>query len=358
MITNPALYLIRLRFTSPLHLAKGKPGSYDAGFDILHSDTLKAALFAMAVQIYGEDVIAAEQTQDSNAFMDAFRVASGFPYWQQELFFPRLLGTVIKFSGLPEEQSSKLSKGIRFVGKAIFEEMLAGKTPVISSSSLSQDGEYASEAFSKLLEGDRFISKAVVEQRVNVPRGTIETEQGKDAGDAKPYYLERLYFREEAGLFFLLDCPDQTVREKVLSALESLGENGVGLDRNTGNGHFELETQPLQPFNLQYPVHADKVVALSLFCPNQQTVSAANFLPESRYELTKRGGWITQSSHDTDLSLRKKSIYMFAEGSVFPNIDIQGKLVDIKPEIAGVQAHPMWRDGRPIFLPFQSTPAV
>lgn len=375
MKSTPSLQLIRLRFTSPLHLAKGKPSSYDAGFDVLHSDTLKAALFAMAVQIYGDEVTEG-QTDDSNPFLDAFRISSGFPYCKfpdgrEELFFPLPIGTKIKFADLGKpsdddsakqdkdssaKKSDKRTKRIRFISRAIFEELLVGITPEIGTSWLSDDGEYASKSFAKLAENERFVSKALVEQRVTVPRGPKEGEDAKDAGDAKPYFLERLYFREDAGLFFLLDCPDKAVREKVLQSLKSLGENGVGLDRNTGNGHFEIEDS--QPFDFQSPAQTDKVISLSLFCPTSETVSADGFLDKSQYELTKRGGWITQSNQEIDLSLRKKSVYMFAEGSLFPNVGLQGKLVNLKPEAAGKEAHPIWRDGRPILLPFQSAAAV
>jgi|GEM_PF-184437 len=372
MNTHHSLYLIRLHFNSPMHLAKGKPGSYDSGFDVLHSDTLKAALFAMAVELFDDEVTEGQTSEPAKCpFLDGFRISSGFPFWENELFFPKPMGVTFRFSDKKEEEKTdmekteeakkkKLAKGIRFVGRSIFEKMLADNEPLFDVSQMSDDGDFYSEIFSKKKksdgmnfegreESDRFVWKTVVEQRVIVPRGQPDVISADDAGDAKPYFLERLYFREGAGLFFLLDCADPALLNQVLASLRSLGENGVGMDRNTGNGHFEIE----EPERLDWvsPAEADYAVSLSLFCPTDTSITAPDFMARSNYALFKRGGWVTHPDHS---SLRKQSVYMFAEGSVFPLSGAEGKLVNLRPKAAGT-GHPMWRDGRPIFLPMKSS---
>ena len=71
--------------------------------------------------------------------------------------------------------------------------------------------------------------------------------------------------------------------------------------------------------------------------------------------MVKRGGWLANPQEDKHRSLRKKSIYMFAEGSVFnvseTDLKLQGKLVNLKPEgEVFTNPHPIWRDGRAIFV--------
>jgi len=349
MMPNKSLELLRLKFNSPLHLAKGK-SDYVEGFDVLHSDTLKAALLAVAVELYGDDAVVG-QDNFSCPWLDNFHITSGFTYWNDEFFFPKPLGVEIAFSDEEQKTWKKLNKNIRFVGKSIFEEILNGKKPEISSSQLSEDGEYASKVFAGMISKDRFVTKSVVEQRVVVPRATNTEETADDAGDAKPYYLERAFFREGAGLFFLLDCTESTHRKQILQCLEVLGENGIGLDRSTGNGHFEVLPPKEIIFNL--PTQSDRLIALSLFCPDLPTVESKDFLSNSHYNLCKRGGWVTSSDDSANLTFRKKSVYMFCEGSVFPDASPSGKLVNLRPAAAGT-GHPMWRDGRPIFLPMKS----
>jgi CRISPR/Cas system CSM-associated protein Csm4 (group 5 of RAMP superfamily) len=81
---------------------------------------------------------------------------------------------------------------------------------------------------------------------------------------------------------------------------------------------------------------------------------------DSRFELIRRGGWITTQPY---MTYRKKSIQMFREGSVFSlpktravveNSFKAGKTVDLRPELPeGMKQveHPVWRVGKSIFIP-------
>ncbi|MCF6242960.1 MAG: hypothetical protein L3J74_16655, partial [Bacteroidales bacterium] len=76
------------------------------------------------------------------------------------------------------------------------------------------------------------------------------------------------------------------------------------------------------------------------------------------YDFQKRGGWITDSGLNT---FRKNTVQMFSESSVFlQNKDVEkefvlGKIVDLKPKLnyehLGIEAHPIWRSGKAIFIP-------
>ena len=50
--------------------------------------------------------------------------------------------------------------------------------------------------------------------------------------------------------------------------------------------------------------------------------------------------------------LRKKSIYMFNAGSVFNTTNqLMGKVVDLHPKWNDERMHPVFRSGKPFYLP-------
>ena len=79
-------------------------------------------------------------------------------------------------------------------------------------------------------------------------------------------------------------------------------------------------------------------------------------LEQSSYQLIKRGGWVASPTNIDAVLHRKRSVYMFTEGSVFKSDSpLIGKVTDLQPalweEHADMIPHPVWRDGRAIFLP-------
>ncbi|MBK8656807.1 MAG: hypothetical protein IPN20_23520 [Haliscomenobacter sp.] len=72
-------------------------------------------------------------------------------------------------------------------------------------------------------------------------------------------------------------------------------------------------------------------------------------MEDSAWGLVKRGGYIAGAADPDHTSLRKRSVFMFEEGSVFPNKPLTGSRVDLKPDWEGM--HSVWREGRPVFVP-------
>jgi CRISPR type III-A-associated RAMP protein Csm4 len=86
-----------------------------------------------------------------------------------------------------------------------------------------------------------------------------------------------------------------------------------------------------------------------LFLPEESEIQQVD-LPESSWELVKRGGFISGSEQESIIHLRKKSIYMFAEGSVFKSgTRLKGKFTDLRPEW-NPPLHPVYRCGMPVFI--------
>jgi CRISPR-associated protein Csm4 len=157
---------------------------------------------------------------------------------------------------------------------------------------------------------------------------------------------------EDAGLYFLISFPhsfDRTLEQNLKISLDLLGEEGIGGERSTGAGRFEAEwleldnlwTDILKPSNLINPHYC----LISLYWENSLP---DGLLRESAcYEIMARGGWI--ASPFSGRQLRRQSIRMFAEGSVFPILP-KGELADVTPKDFKAN-HSIYRSGISVSLP-------
>ena len=185
------------------------------------------------------------------------------------------------------------------------------------------------------------MSRTQTTQRVHV---YADTEK-----DAEPFFFEWRYFDHEAGLYFLTTATGPLLDELV-TLTTMLGETGLGTDRNVGGGHFEVEVAEVEINNTP---NADAQVLLSLFIPDRQDMQNLN-LEDARYGLLRRGGFAAGSSIESLRHLRKRSVYMFDEGSVFPTqTPLGGTVVDLRPDWNAPAMHPMLRSGKPFFLPYK-----
>jgi CRISPR-associated protein Csm4 len=304
--------IIRMSFKSPLHISRGKD-LYATSDAVLHSDTIKSAIFAAALQS-GDTFF----EKKDKIFFDSFWLSSAMPFYGMDYFFQRPLSW-------EWDSEDKDTKKITYLNQKDFESALKNQT------SLSLD-------YSKL----SFWEKQQT-QRVNIPH---EIEDG----ESLPFYLEKLYFKDGAGLYFMIQTSNsdkEAFLDKLMGVMRLLGDNGIGLQRNLGNGRFEVKRDKL---TIEIPNDTNAVVSVSLYCPNKEEIEDSS-LKNSYYQLMKRGGWLSSPENEDFISFRKRSIHMFTEGSVFPflNLDVKGKVHNLKPE--KVSMHEVWRDGRSIFLP-------
>lgn len=320
----------KLHFQSPLHLSKGKE-DYDESLRILHSDTIKAALFTCALQLGKTD-------QQALALMDGCILSSAFPFCKGEYFFPKPYSLIQSFMDENDPTAAKSLKKIRFMGKSFFEDLLnGGKRTIDNGKHLVAGGDYLSDHPDLAKDGK--ILTAAVSQRVKVAPDYIE--------DAQTFYTERLYFNEGAGLYFLAVL-DEEMEDLFWRCLCLLGENGVGTDRSVGNGFFSPEKA--ESMALEVPDNAGYQINLSLYCPSREELNE-QALEHASYQIVKRGGYMASAADIDHITLRKHSVYMFEEGSVFStNKQLTGKRIDLKPRYEGLD-HAVWRDGRALFLP-------
>lgn len=160
-----------------------------------------------------------------------------------------------------------------------------------------------------------------------------------------------------AGLYFLIEFPDvnQELESQLQAALHLLGEDGLGGERSSGAGRFEILSWEELSDNWQSVINfkADCHSLISLYwtkeIPQELLEEAA------RYSLIERGGWIASAA--SGRQLRRKKVHMFAEGSVFTGKP-KGQLANVTPrqfEVSpGVyRPHPIYRSGIALSLPIK-----
>lgn len=321
--------IVKLLFGSPLHIHKGK-GGYDVSEEILHSDTISSAMAAMGYKL--------DESFDGLSFLENVVVSSAFPFYEDQFFLPKpMVKLPLEIKEYDEKESSREAKDLKklkYIEKDMFEQLITtDKTVLISTDDLKVGGQYLS---AKSL--NQFI-KTSTQQRVHVPR---------DNSDSTPYYLERIYFDQskgKTGLYFFLETGSEYF-EKAIELLCFLGDEGIGTDRAVGNGQFRVEVDVME---LRLPESQNRL-ALSLYWPTAEEIKSG-ILENSSYNLVKRGGFIAGYNHTQFRHLRKNSIYMFTEGSVFSSGSLTGRVGSLRPEWNDPMLDDIYRSGKVFTIP-------
>ncbi len=324
------LKVYKLHFTSPLHIANTR-SDYSISNQTIASDTMYAAITSCLAKL-GKEI-------PNNGDL-GFTISSLFPYYQEKkeekplYFFPKPMQS--KLPVLDIENNKKIKK-IRWVDTEYFSQMLFGK-----------DIEKENPNFIENIQGDylcktkfnnKFISSKV-SQRIRLKDRYMESE-------AEPYWVDRVFFKDYSGLFFIVEG-NTSLLDK---ALPLLAIEGIGSDRNIGNGFFKIEKDTIY---LDIPQKADYCVTLSVFFPeNKDSLSLMINDENAAYEIQRRGGWITTAPYQ---NLRKNFIYAFKEGAVLRNetssMKTIGRIVDLQPKWND-KLHNIWRCGYSLVLPIK-----
>ncbi|NEZ58580.1 type III-A CRISPR-associated RAMP protein Csm4 [Adonisia turfae] len=157
-----------------------------------------------------------------------------------------------------------------------------------------------------------------------------------------------------AGLYFLVDfrTADEALKNKLMAALHLLGEDGIGGERSSGAGRFEL--LPEEPLSSLWTTVLNPKLTSDTLHHSLISLYWENPVPDvmlgdaTCYILIERGGWI--ASPFFGRQLRRKKVHMFAEGSVFTGKP-DGKLADVTP--AQFKKHHIYRSGIALSLAVQ-----
>lgn len=325
----------KLHFTTPLHLGDSRE-DYSVSLKTISSDTLYAALISCLAKI-GLDI-------PHNGDL-GFTISSLFPFYQKEkldgkdtavYFLPKPLKQTLPKSDKAISQRKKVKK-VAWLDSSFFSKVLNGEQ-LFDDKTIDclNNGEYLT---------NEKIDKDFITSQVN-PRVAISRDGQKDS---VPFYMDRIMFKDYSGLYFIV-VGDTTLLDKSIALLQS---EGIGTDRNVGNGYFECDKGTVE---IDIPDSADFAISLSSFIPeSKEQLSCLLESEKVAYDFQRRGGWITTPPHNT---FRKKYVYAFTAASVFSgycdSVKERGLVgVDLKPEKDWNPTieHPIWRCGRSIFLP-------
>lgn len=330
------MQVFKLHFDGPLHIADVRL-DYGTTEKVFHSDALAAALLAVQAK-WGETL------PEDGKLPVIF--SSLFPFIQSgtatKYFFPKPL---VQLKVSDREGLPKQLKKIQWVDQAFFERILSQEN--LGDILPFLEGNYLADP---RVELDLMTLQTI-------PRVQVARTEGENPNI---YYVQTIRFRENAGLYFLASGSDEGLIW-LERALQRLGEEGIGTDRNVGFGHF---TSSQDSLTLRTPESANALVNLGLYCPKDEPEWRALKLDQANTDLIKRGGWITS---ENGLGIRKQSLYFFREGSIFklpaeyPDrpIVLGNPAVNLSPATLPPDRtldHPVWRSGTTIFLPIKLDP--
>lgn len=325
--------IIRLTFVTPLHIANQR-SDYSISETFIHSDTLYSAIISAWSNLGLNSYI-----PESANFPLPFTLSSLFPYVCVEdeyiYFLPR---PACFHPDVPIDLNKKVKK-IEYFDSSYFKLLQEGKNIEI------QEHLIKSQFYT-----DKKIPLALYE-RSEQPRVKIS----RSYKPAEPFYIERIFFHEHAGLYFFIQYDDDTVLQAIQYALDYLKDEGIGTDRNVGNGKFTWELEPNADIIHFENTESPYALNLSVYVPeNHQTITSA--LDENTYfSIITRGGWITSYPY---LSLRKKYIRAIKEGSVLKlPLGSKGRIVDITPDkdkLPDKNIHPIYRVGKSLWVPIKT----
>lgn len=330
MKTN--IKLIRIRFTGPLHISNVR-SDYGISETFIHSDTLYSAIIAAWSNLGVNSYIPENPNEPL-----PFTLSSLFPFVNLNDEFLYFLPRPASFNPDVSIDLNKKVKKIEYIESTFFK--------------LLQEG--------KKFDIDQNLIKSQFYSEKKIPHALFEKSEqprvrvSRSYEPAEPFYIERIFFHEKAGLYFFLHYEDEKVLQAIQYALDFLKDEGIGTDRNVGNGKFiwELEQNAeIIHFNGIETTHS---INLSIYIPqDHQTITSA-LDEKAQFNILTRGGWITSYPY---LSFRKKYIRAIKEGSVLKlPAGINGRIADIttdKDKLPDKTIHPVYRVGQSLWVPIK-----
>ncbi|MEZ4710096.1 MAG: type III-A CRISPR-associated RAMP protein Csm4 [Caldilineaceae bacterium] len=143
------------------------------------------------------------------------------------------------------------------------------------------------------------------------PRVAVDRVTGASA----VYSSGSVYFAPNAGLYLLIEWlpgADAALRQQIETAIQYLGDSGIGGERTYGYGHFTPTFEHLTTAPIVAPANASHVTTLAPYLP-QPSERASLSHADARYEIILRRGWLTLPGYT---SLRRPTVRMVNTGAI------------------------------------------
>ncbi len=327
---------MKFRFHNSLHLGSDMPGvGEEASKTILHSDTIFSSICNVWAQIdrYLQKQNCISFQEMLQLFVNGvppFKFSSGFPFFNNDYYLPKPMRdpSMLYDDYITKSIYGKKVKRLQFLKAQYFREWM---TENKQESGMAHD---------------------LSDENKNRPSFGIElllpkTPVNRLNNESNIYHTSQFYFYDYCGLYVIVELNENIIsKSQFCTLLDHLGKYGFGGNRSTGQGSIQgdiiFEKAPKEITQLFTMKSEMGYCLLSLYYPfNNSIVRNA-----TEYSLTLRKGWI--GSYSANKSLKKKTAYMFSEGSLFSDID-KGRLVDTKPD--KFTEHDIWQYGYAMTMP-------
>lgn len=304
-----ATHMVKLTFQAPVHFGGGRLSDGEYTCD---AATLFSALFIEALKAGCADELLAAAKSGEFALSDAF------PYIGECLYVPKpMAGSVGRAERAAESGDSRARKANKAL-KYIPADKLA---------------DFLSGSFDFVGELERFENGAsFLRTKVNLTRETSD--------DAEPYHVGGYRFAPNCGVYFLVDGSYDA-----RPLLELLSYSGIGGKRSSGYGRFTFEVLDEAPLPLSGRAHAGKRAMLLTSALPREDELTDDLLAGAKYHLVHKGGFVQSASHAPS-PRKKRSMWLFAPGSVFER-QFAGDVFDVN---ATPGAHPVYRYARAMWM--------
>lgn len=306
------LTICKIEPRAPFHMGTKETILEDTS-EYIHSDTLFSAICNAYRLLYGKDKLEELLKLYTNN-TPPFLLSSAFPYIggsSDVLLFP--IPKSVDLGKYVDER--KKYKKVELISKSIFLKIISGEInkTFINDCHLIQNNRVLITDLENIGKGDKKIWTSM-----EIPRVAIDSI----TNSTNIYHVGEVVYSAGCGLYFLIDFKNPEFIEKVKSAIRVLGDEGIGGERTYGKGLFKVKNFELIEFDI---TSNNNFVTLSLYYPGQEELNGLN----GYYDLVKRGGWIYSID---GISMRRKTIRMFVEGSVFNKpSESYGKLISVTP---------------------------
>ncbi len=358
--------LIRLKFgRSVAHFGELGIGMEETS-ERLRSDTLFSAWMSTYAKLFGKDA-ATDLLQEFNTRPEPpFRLSSTFIYRQLDrkpvYYLPRPLKFPLNYPVGNDLDFTKAYKNLTYLPLEIWQRWYQGdgftqsdrqeltdKIKGQASGALFQAGTFD---YSKAFESSK-VPKIAVDRTTRATNlyyiGFVQYQWQLNGNDSED--VESL-----SGLYFLVHFSNSDLENTFFAVLDFIGGEGIGGERSSGAGQFKVdrltELTPHWKDVIEFS-GANYHSTISLFWTDESSklgeLLTETPTPVASYELQERGGWIASPCSD-GRQLRRQSVQMFTEGSVFPAVP-EGKLADVTPR--GFRDHKVYRSGISLSLPIK-----
>lgn len=300
--------IFKFSFKTGVHFGQG---SLADGEFTLGADTIFSALCHEAMNWNGPQEV--EKLVDLIR-KNRVRFSDGLPFIGDELYLPKPMAAIAD-GQTGDSTIKKAFKKLKYIPVLELRTYLAGE---MEPSLIARRMELIGESDVKTLVSGR--------------------------GLEEPYKVGYFRFKSDSGLYMIMGYTEQTELDYVERLLFSLSYSGIGGKISSGFGKYDMQSEAVSEelmLLLKGAAHGPYMLLSGAMATNEEL---EGIVPESRYLLIKRSGFISSKTYSTTEE-KKRDFYLFKAGSCFVK-QFEGDLFDV----GNNGQHPVFRYAKPMFL--------